>query len=96
MLAEATRLEAQLAEEEARLASELENRAGGETGTGRSLLEEFRRAQVAWQQYKDAECSYAYATALGGELRGLKAATCLRDLVRERVARVRAQRLALR
>lgn len=92
VLAEATRLEAELAEEEAGLAGALEAESGGETGTGRSLLEEFRRAQQAWQQYRDAQCSYAYATALGGDLRGLKAATCLRELMRERVARVRAER----
>ncbi len=91
VLAAVARLEAQLADDEARLTSALESQPGGETGTGRGLLEEFLRAQQAWRQYQEAQCSYAYATALGGDLRGLQAAMCLRDLLRERVARVRAE-----
>lgn len=91
-LEEAQRLEAELADEEARLVGALERHGEAETGTGQSLVEEFRRAQRAWLAYKDAECSYAYAKAFGGELRGLNAASCLRDLLRERLARVRAER----
>lgn len=90
-LEESQRLEAQLANEEEQLQRTLASVAA-DTGTGRSLLEEFRAARQAWLEYKDAECSYAYATALGGELRGRNAAVCLRDLFRARLERVRAER----
>ncbi len=96
-LEEAQRLEAQLQEEEERLIRVLQKIEGGnpgDTGTGRSLLEEFNRAQQAWLQYKEAECSYAYATAFGGSIRGLSAASCLRDLLKERIGRVRKAREA--
>jgi uncharacterized protein YecT (DUF1311 family) len=93
-LAEVPQLEEQVAAEEQSLVRLLETHAG-DTGTGRSLLEEFQRAREAWVQYKEAECSFAYATALGGDLRGLQAATCLRDVLRERLQRLRAQRESL-
>ena len=98
MLTRAQGLQTQLEQEEAALLSELQAadaRATAETGTGRSLAQEFERSRDAWREYRDAECSLAYATAFGGAIRGLKAATCLGELNEERLGRVRALRAML-
>jgi uncharacterized protein YecT (DUF1311 family) len=92
-----TRLEAELAAEYERTSTLLETvvvRTSGDTGTGRTLVEEFRRSQDAWLAYKEAQCSYAYATAMGGVDRGSHAMNCLQGLLEERIARVRAIRQA--
>ncbi len=98
MLARAQDLQSRLEQEEAALLSELQAADAGapaETGTGRSLAQEFERSRAAWREYRDAECSLAYATAFGGSLRGLKAATCLSELNEAQLERVRAMRGAL-
>jgi len=97
-MAEVQALEQQLQAAESGMLADLERIAAtspGDTGTGRTIVEEFGRSQATFNAYKEAECSYAYSTAFGGSIRGLYAALCLRELLKQRLERVVRARNAL-